>query len=67
MKYVLILWLSYDATETSPATISVTSHEFDDLSAAAAAGYKVLEKAPLTETGTPHVRWVVVPKATEEE
>lgn len=55
--YVLILWLTND-----DGGIAVTSQEFETLEKAAAAGEKVLEKAPLTETGTPRVRWVCVEK-----
>ncbi len=59
MVYVLILWLTYAG---SPPTIAATAAEFNTLTDCAAAGNKVLEKAPLTETGTPSVRWVCVQK-----
>lgn len=61
MKYILILWLTY----ADPHAIAVTSAEFNSLSACGAAGEKVLEKAPLTVTDVPNVRWVCVEKGTE--
>lgn len=59
MAQILIIWLTYAG---SPNTIAVTAAEFDNLTACAAAGNKVLEKAPLTVPDTPNVRWVCVPK-----
>ncbi len=59
MVHVLILWMTYAGT---PNTIAVTAAEFSNLTACAAAGNKVLEKAPLTQPAEPNVRWVCVPK-----
>ncbi len=57
--FVLILWMTYAGT---PNTIAVTAAEFANLTACAAAGAKVLEKAPLTVPAEPNVRWVCVAK-----